>query len=84
MNREEAKTTAGARAEHYRPLTLGTMAILEQLGNTVLMKVLGSAGGSIVTSFEELIVFLYVHALDTPLQSIRKQLSSKTLTEAAY
>lgn len=82
MNREEAKRTAGATSEHFRPLCIGTMAILEQVNNTVLYRIL--SGGSISSSTEDLLVFLYVHSTDTSLADVRKILAKGTLVEAAY
>ena len=62
MNRDEAQRTAGAENPHFRPLSLGTMALLQQVGNAALAALLG--GGDITINYEDFIVFLFVHSRD--------------------
>lgn len=82
MNREEAQIFTNKNNLEYRPLSLGTMAILETQQNGVLMNLLSKEAG-IMASAKDLLVFLYVHHKDKSLGDLQKELDNDTLTENA-
>lgn len=82
MTRDEAQITAGAECKEFRPLSLGTMAILQQLHNATLAALLG--GGGLAVDYEDFIVFLYVHARANSLGQIKQYMLDGSLVQRAY
>lgn len=82
MTREQAQNTAGDTSPLYRPLSLGTMAILQRVENPVLAAMM--TGAPLTIDYESFVVFLYIHARENNLATIRQAVENKTLTEQAY
>lgn len=81
MDRAEAQITAGKEVKHFRPLSLGTMAILQELHNTTLAALLG--GGSIAVNYEDFVIFLFVHARKNTLGQIKEMILDGKLVQNA-
>ena len=67
----------------YRPLSIGTMSLLQQLGNKSLAALLG--GGNLqAVDFDDFVVFLFVHSRDNQLSQIRDCILDGTVVGKAY
>lgn len=82
MNRIEAEIKAGEEHRLYRPLSIGTMAILQQLQNAALQALLG--GGSIECNYEDFVIFLFAHAREHNLGEVREMVRNGTIVQEAY
>lgn len=82
MTRDEAGRTAGAGCAHFRPLSLGTMAILQELENPVLGAML--QGGAIGVDYTAFVIFLFIHSKAFSLAEIKALVDSGELEKAAF
>lgn len=82
MNREEAQKFTAKNNLEYRPLSLGTMAILETQDNAVLFNLLSKQAG-IMANAKDLLIFLYVHHKDKSLSELQTELDKGILNANA-
>lgn len=82
MNRTEAAQSTFEENKLYRTLSIGTMAVLQQLGNKSLAALMGN--GRFQSDYEDFIVFLFVHTRDYSLGEIRGFVRDGNIVEKAY
>lgn len=64
LSNDMALPEGGGKIGEIRPISIGTLAILERLGCRSLPILMGTEEGSLLENMEDLLLILYVHVQD--------------------